>query len=108
MFALIQDACDAVGWEYRREGVLDPVLGANLRWLAGYRHPRCLNPERLGPVLGRFAEPSPLLAGVREVGDPIAVLPTLFHLLWSGILTADLVTAPLSGTSTVVVRQEVG
>ncbi|MFI6802766.1 TnsA-like heteromeric transposase endonuclease subunit [Streptosporangium canum] len=35
-FALTRDACDAVGWEYRRVGVLDPVLAANLRWLAGY------------------------------------------------------------------------
>lgn len=108
VFALTRDACDAVGWEYRREGALDPVLAANLRWLAGYRHPRCLNPKWSGRVLGRFAEPSPLLAGVREVGDPIAVLPTLFHLLWSGILSADLVAAPLSGTSTVAVQEEVG
>lgn len=45
--------------------------------------------------------PTPLLAGLREVGDPIAVLPTLFHLLWSGNLSVDLVTAPFSGTSVV-------
>ncbi len=35
-------AYSAVGWSYRRVGVLDPVLAANLRWLAGYRHSRCL------------------------------------------------------------------
>jgi len=29
-----------------------------------------------------FAEPQELMAGTVKVGDPIAVLPTLFHLLW--------------------------
>jgi hypothetical protein len=29
-----------VGWGYRRLGELPQVLGANLRWLAGYRHER--------------------------------------------------------------------
>jgi hypothetical protein len=33
-------ACALAGWEYRLVGALDPVATANLRWLAGYRHPR--------------------------------------------------------------------
>jgi hypothetical protein len=37
-----------------------------------------------------FAEPQELMAGTVKVGDPIAVLPTLFHLLWRRRLTADL------------------
>jgi hypothetical protein len=37
-----------------------------------------------------LAEPVPLLAGVEAVGDPIAVLPVLFHLLRSQDLTANL------------------
>jgi hypothetical protein len=28
-----------VGWNYRLVGVPDPIVTANLRWLAGYRHP---------------------------------------------------------------------
>jgi len=32
----------------------------------------------------------PLLELAESVGDPIAVLPTLFHLLWSGVLHVDL------------------
>ncbi|WP_202970924.1 hypothetical protein [Saccharothrix sp. ALI-22-I] len=29
-----------------------------------------------------FAHPTGLLDGAAQVGDPIAVLPVLFHLLW--------------------------
>ncbi|WP_211328450.1 hypothetical protein [Thermomonospora umbrina] len=34
------------------------------------------------------------MARVEEIGDPIAVLPRLFHLLWSRELVVDL-TVPL-------------
>jgi len=43
--------------------------------------------QALGAV---FAHPVPLLAGAEAVGDPIAVLPVLVHLLWLQDLTADL------------------
>jgi len=33
---------------------------------------------------------------VATVGDRLAVLPTLFHLMWTGEVTADLNAAPLS------------
>lgn len=39
-FATTDMACREVGWEYRRVGALDAVLAHNVRWLAGYRHPR--------------------------------------------------------------------
>ena len=34
--------------------------------------------------------PTLLMAGAEAVGDPIAVLPVLFHLLWRHDLTTDL------------------
>jgi hypothetical protein len=34
--------------------------------------------------------PTPLMAGAEVAGDPIAVLPVLFGLLWRHELTADL------------------
>lgn len=40
-FAATERACSAVGWEFAHVGVPDPVVMANLRWLARYRHGRC-------------------------------------------------------------------
>jgi hypothetical protein len=34
-------------------------------------------------------------------GDRLAVLPVLYHLLWRGVLGADLTSAPLSGRTAV-------
>jgi hypothetical protein len=52
----------------------------------------------VAPPLDTFMTPRPLVEGVDRVGDPIAVLPTVFHLLWSGLLRTDL-TARLDATS---------
>lgn len=96
--------CEAVGWDYRRVGEVPAVRAANLRWLSGYRHPRCRRPglvTQLGAVFAVFAVPRCLGDGVAEVGEPIAVLPTLFHLLWSQELTVDL-DAGLLGPDTLI------
>lgn len=100
-FEVTAAACESVGWGYRRVGVPDPVLAANVRWLAGYRHPRCLREEYRAGLLKAFDAPAPLLGGALAVGDRIAVLPSLFHLMWTGALAADLAAAPLSGGSLV-------
>lgn len=63
VFAVTAVACASVGWGYRRVGELDPVLAANMRWLAGYRHPRCGREEYRTRLLEVFAEPTPVLAG---------------------------------------------
>jgi len=58
--------------------------------LSGYRHPR----NRVGDVAKRlmdtFDDPRLLMDGVEAVGDPLSVLPTLYHLLWCGDLRLDL------------------
>ena len=41
VFEATADACAQVGWEYQRLGDISPVFSANVRWLSGYRHPRC-------------------------------------------------------------------
>ena len=76
-------------------------MAANVRWLAGYRHQRCLCQGHGARLLEAFASPAPLLAGALAAGDRIAVLPSLFHLMWTGALTAELASAPLSGDSLV-------
>jgi len=85
-------ACALVGWEYRLLGAADALVTANLRWLAGYRHPRHHLPGTVEVLRRVFATPTPLMAGAEAAGDPIAVLPVLFHLLWCHALTIDLLT----------------
>lgn len=93
-----------MGWAYRRVGVVDAVLAANMRWLSGYRHQRCSRPG-LAAALGEvFMGPTALMEGALAVGDPIVVLPTLFHLLWSGDLSADLAGLPLEASTKVRAR----
>lgn len=99
-FAATERACELMGWEYRRVGAVEPILAENVRWLAGYRHPRHHLPEMAPVFLQVFAEPRPLMAGAEAVGPPIVVLPVLFHLLWTGRLRTALAT-PLAETSMV-------
>jgi hypothetical protein len=90
-FAAMRRACERLGWVYRLVGEIDAVRVANLRWLAGYRHPRYGESAGLNAaVTASFAVPAPLVAQVASVGDPLQVLPVVFHLLWCGCLTADL------------------
>ena len=89
-FDATERACELAGWRFLRAGVPDPVRAANVAWLSRYRHQRCGSPEVTGLLLKVFAEPVPLMAGAIEAGDPLAVLPVLFHLLWHHVLTADL------------------
>jgi len=46
-----------VEWEYRLVHEPDPVLMTNIRWLAGYRHPRCLGPTVAAAAATVFTEP---------------------------------------------------
>lgn len=95
-FATTAEACESVGWEFERVGAPDAVYAANLRWLAGYRHRRYHQHECVDQVLRAFVRPFRLMDGARGVGDPLGVLPVLFHLLWRHELRADLRSAPLS------------
>ncbi|MEU2130497.1 TnsA-like heteromeric transposase endonuclease subunit [Streptomyces sp. NPDC018352] len=99
-FEATQAACDQAGWEFRLVGAPEAIMVRNVRWLAGYRHPR----HRLEPVAmvlrDVFAEPRPLVSGATEVGDLVSVLPVLFHLLWLHDLAVD-VSVPLHAGSLV-------
>lgn len=93
------EACESVGWAYQRVGALDPVLAVNLRWLSDYKHPRNLNPVHASALAAVLTRTAPLMEAAESAGDPIAVLPSAFHMLWSGALRADLAAGPLSGST---------
>lgn len=85
----LESAAEAIGWHYRLLGPPAPVVAANVRWLAGYRHPRN-GAGRMGEVAECFAVPRRLADGVALLGDPIAVWPPVFHALWTTALHAPL------------------
>jgi hypothetical protein len=99
VFRVTALACGQAGWEFRRAGAIDPVLRANVRWLSRYRHPRSRREPVAAALLEAFADRRPLLAGAALAGDPAAVLPVAYHLLWRRELSCDL-SVLLSGTST--------
>lgn len=78
-----------------------PVLLANGKWLAGYRQPRNHRELVASELTAAFAEPGPLLAGAERVGDRMAMLPVVLHLLWRRILAVDLDSGPLGPRSMV-------
>lgn len=97
-----RDACAFAQWDHLLVTGHDPVWIENLRWLAGYRQPRHHRAAVADALVAAFAEPGPLVATVAAVGEPIAVLPVLYHLLWNRQLHADL-TVRLDGVSIVSV-----
>ncbi|MGW9249991.1 TnsA-like heteromeric transposase endonuclease subunit [Streptomyces badius] len=103
---VVADAAKAVGWSYRLARPPDPVLVANVRWLAGYRHPRYAAGPWTPALVEVFGSPRPAVEAVRELGDPIAVWPAVFHALWNGVLRVR-VDEPLHERAVVsVARQE--
>jgi hypothetical protein len=93
--------CSHAGWEFRRVGELDPLMAANVRWLAGYRHPRVGSSPLTGRVAECFSSALPLFEGAARAGSLIAALPVAYHLLWHHILVTDLGTALLGPGSEV-------
>jgi hypothetical protein len=49
-------------------GQLDPVRAANVRWLAGYRHPRCSDQPRADRRLGPRPRYQPVERGIDSLG----------------------------------------
>jgi len=95
-------ACELAGWQFRRAGAVGPVLLANVRWLAGYRHPRHAGQVTVPAVREVFGAGLPLIEGARLLGDPVAVLAGVYHWLWRGELRAGgLERVPLSMATTV-------
>jgi len=103
--AVTAAACKEIGWEFRAVGDPDPVWAANLRWLSGYRHPRFADQVLEDRLLKALASPQSLADAAGLAGDPIRVMPVLFHLMWRGRLSADL-SRPLGNNTVLVVSTD--
>jgi hypothetical protein len=89
-FAATERACAQVDWRYELAHEMPATRAANLRWLAGYRHPRHRRGEIANDAIQAATRPLHLHDLALRLGDPIGTLPVLFHLLWLGELDADL------------------
>jgi hypothetical protein len=102
-FAATAQACAEVGWQFRRVGSVDSVFAANVRWLAGYRHPRCYRSPIAARLLEVFSKPRALFDGAHVVEPGLGVLPVLYHLMWLRMLVTDLRSGSLGPASVLVV-----
>lgn len=89
-FDTTRAACGQLGWRYEVVGPAPEALVGNVRWLAAYNHPRHRLADTAAALRAVFAAPTGLLTGTEQVGDPVAVLPVLYHLLWRRELHVDL------------------
>ena len=88
--AATEVACAAAGWSYAVCSAIDPVLDANLDWLASCRH-RLVDP--LGctySVLAACGEPQRLGDVVAAFPPAALTRPVISHLLWTSRLVTDL------------------
>ncbi|MHC0433432.1 TnsA-like heteromeric transposase endonuclease subunit [Streptomyces sp. O3] len=104
---VLRRCAEEVGWQYRVAPSADPVVVGNVRWLSGYRHPRCAGGVRPGALVEAFAYPRPLAEGAAVLGDVIQTLPAVYHDLWSGGLTASLDRPLTAGTLVAAACQRV-
>jgi hypothetical protein len=99
-FQATRSACARLGWRYEVAGPPSATSLTNAHWLSGYRHPRHYQRDIAAALKDVFEAPTGLFEGAAAIGDPTAVLPTLYHLLWRHELNVD-VTEPLHINSTV-------
>jgi len=98
--AVTRAVCEEVAWDYRLAGEPSATRAANLRWLAGYRRPSGYDEQTTRRMIELATHPVPLREVATAIGDPIAMLPCVFQLLWTGALSCDL-EQPLTDHSSV-------
>ena len=88
--AATEVACAAAGWSYAVCSTIEPVLEANIDWLASCRH-ELVDPLRCAiDVLVACAEPQRLGDVVAAFPPAALTRPVITHLLWAGRLVTDL------------------
>ncbi len=94
------------GWGFEEWYGADPVLLANVSFLAGYRRSSVIDGRLVPAVLAAAGGGRPVAEIERRVGAPaVLVRPVVLHLLWSGALVTDL-EQPLGSLSVMHLREE--
>ncbi len=85
---------EAHGWEYRVQSEPDPVLLANVQFLAGYRRRFQFVDAEIAAAVDEVRTPTTFGEAVRAVapiaGEPRAARSLVLHLLWTRRLRTDL------------------
>lgn len=92
------------GWRSEVWSGTDPVVMSNVRFLAGYRRQTLFDPA-LVAMVGDVIQDGDRIGEIEQrlhPRPPAQSRPVILHLLWKGVLRADL-SAPLDG-ETVVTR----
>lgn len=90
--------CRRVGWDYHVLTGTEPVLEANLNWLAQFRQPVFAPPtDARQRLLAAVSDPIPLAeaAAAMQHPTPTAARASIYHLAWIHEIQLDL-TRPLS------------
>jgi hypothetical protein len=94
------------GWAFEVWSGTDAVLLANIRYLSGYRRSLTIDSSALNHVVGCIGGESTIasLEHTAQGDYPVRLLrPAILHLLWCGVLSADL-TEPLSASTPIQAR----
>ncbi|MGR6977515.1 TnsA-like heteromeric transposase endonuclease subunit [Mycobacteroides abscessus] len=91
VFAATAELCRLVGWTYIRTGEQPRIQSANLRWLAGYSRSHSRRGDIATEISAHLHQvhQSTIGALAEEIGDPVIVLPTLYHLMWHQLVGVD-------------------
>ncbi|MFD7676197.1 TnsA-like heteromeric transposase endonuclease subunit [Streptomyces anulatus] len=88
--SVCREACRQAGWRLATPQLPNRTALANLRWVSRRRHPRFSNGDVESALAVAFAEPQPLVEGVKGCGVPRSLaLPRLYHMLWKRRLGVD-------------------
>jgi hypothetical protein len=102
LFAWTERVAGLRGWGFEAWSGADAGLLANVRFLAGYRRRRLVDGELIPAVCGAVGPGSTILDLERSVPAPsVLVRPVVLHLLWCGVLAADLAGGALGGMTVV-------
>lgn len=94
------------GWAFEVWSGVEAVLLANIAFLAGYRRRQVIDPGAIARVVAHVGGES-TIAGLEHAAAgtyPVSLLrPAILHLLWRGVLSADL-SMPLSANTPIRAR----